>query len=105
MTTLITQIMNDERFISQQYLSFAKENKLLSNSQFLEKWVEEDQWNSQEYMVYFLYKENMNYEILKDYSPADKEVDIWAFIEYWVSWLFKAEVIDIDKQLIYIGFF
>ena len=56
-------------------------------------------------MVYVLFKEEMDYEILEGFGSAAEEVELWVFIEYWASLFFNAEVLDVEKYLLYLGFF
>ena len=60
---------------------------------------------NRDYMIYVIFREEMDYEILEEFGSASEEVDLWVFIEYWISLLYKAEVLDIQRHLLYLGFF
>ena len=100
MDSLMKNMIDDSTLISDEYLEYAKENEIVSNSQA----VEGSTFN-QTIMTYTLRPQENNFTRLNDYVNAGAEVDYCALIEYYVQPLYEFEIIDIRKSLIYIGWY
>ena len=55
--------------------------------------------------VYTLFPQEMNLTILEKYTNASNEVNFWALIEYYIQELYQFEIIDSNKETIYIGWY
>ena len=55
--------------------------------------------------AYTLFPQEMNLTKLEGYTNASYEVDFWALIEYYVQELYQFEIIDSNKETIYIGWY
>lgn len=72
----------------------------MSNSEV----VENNAWTLP-LMTYTLFPQTMNFDILSNYENAGKEVDYCALIEYYLDALYEFDIIDVKKDMIYIGFY
>ena len=73
----------------------------MSNSDCLKNWSGSTPINK---LVYTLFPQDMNYAKLGTYKPADEDLNLWALLEYWIADLFKFGIIDLYKDLLYLGF-
>lgn len=103
--TLITLNIQSPDLISQPYLQYSLTHEVKSNTDYLQIWSDLGYCPENVYMGYVIFPQEMNYSKLKDYHPADQEVNIWAGIEYFIKWIFHEQLMGLRKTLIYIGFY
>lgn len=74
LNSLIKYNFENKNLVSADYLAYAKENELISSSQFVENCMGDPPCDDK--MVYTIFGEPLSYETLPKYSPADTEVEI-----------------------------
>ena len=102
---LVLTSLDNPTYVSSSYLSYSKANNLISSSECATVCKPSSITPKMKKMTYLLFPQEMSYSKLANYPPADTEVNTCAFIFYWLANIFEFNIIDINKDLIYLGFF
>ncbi|CAI2360597.1 unnamed protein product [Moneuplotes crassus] len=107
--TIISTVMSiailNKSYISHEFLQYSKQHKMISNSEYISLEEELVYPPDDEFMSYLIFPQKMDYSKLEHYHPAEKEVELCAFIEYYVEWILHEPLLQMNKTLIFIGFY
>ena len=102
---LVVTSLDNPTYVSSSYLSYSKANNLISSSECVSVCKPPSVSPKMRKITYLLFPQEMSYSKLANYPPADTDVNTCAFIFYWLASIFEFNIIDIQKERMYLGFF